>query len=99
MNKALVSLLLLFTLVSVCLAKEKIITDDSINDAVRIKLANDQVVKGGALRVDVKQGVVTISGAVDKMEQKTHATKVAKKVKGVKSVVNNITLREKSGGR
>ncbi len=91
--KACVSLLVILALTSVCLAKEKPITDDSIYDQVRIKLANDQVVKGGGLQVDVKQGIVTLSGQVEQQNQKERAAKLAKKVKGVKDVVNQITLR------
>jgi hyperosmotically inducible protein len=81
------------------LAKDPPITDDSIYDQVRIKLANDQLVKGGALQVDVKNGVVTLSGAVDQNKQKDKATKLAKKVKGVKQVVNNISLRSQNAER
>jgi osmotically-inducible protein OsmY len=93
MHKTLISLLLLFTLASVCLAKTpKQITDDSIYDQVRMRMANDQVVKGGALQVDVKQGVVTLSGSVDLAEQKNKAAKLAGKVKGVKQVINNIAV-------
>jgi osmotically-inducible protein OsmY len=100
MHKTLISLLLLFTLASVCLAKTpKQITDDSIYDQVRMRMANDQVVKGGALQVDVKQGVVTLSGSVDLAEQKNKAAKLAGKVKGVKQVINNITLRALPQGR
>jgi len=100
MYKTLISLLLLFLLASVCLAKDtKPLTDDAIYDQVRLKLANDQVVKGGALQVDVKQGVVTLSGNVDLAEQRDRSAKLAKKVKGVKQVINNITLRTRDVGR
>ncbi|MGA3099840.1 MAG: BON domain-containing protein [Bryobacteraceae bacterium] len=100
MHKTLMSFLLLFALASVCLAKDKQpITDDSIYDQVRMRLANDQVVKGGALQVDVKQGVVTLSGAVDLAEQRDKAPKVVMKVKGVKQVINNITLRSQAPAR
>jgi osmotically-inducible protein OsmY len=100
MHKTLISLLLLFALASVCLAKDqKPMTDDSIYDQVRLKLANDQVVKGGALQVDVKQGVVTLSGNVDLAEQRDKAPKLAKKVKGVKQVINNITVRTQAKPR
>jgi osmotically-inducible protein OsmY len=100
MYKTLISLLLLFLLASVCLAKDiKPLTDDAIYDQVRLKLANDQVVKGGALQVDVKQGVVTLSGNVDLADQRDRSTKLAKKVKGVKQVINNITLRTPDVGR
>jgi hyperosmotically inducible periplasmic protein len=94
------SLLLILALASVSLAADKQpITDDSIYDAVRMKLANDQVVKGGALQVDVKGGVVTLSGTVQIEQQKARATKLTSKIKGVKSVVNNISLRADKPGK
>jgi hyperosmotically inducible protein len=89
------ALLLLFALASVCLAKDPI-SDDLISDQVRLKLANDQIVKGGALKVDVKNGVVSLAGQVELPKQKERATKVAKKIKGVKDVVNNITIRDQN---
>ena len=77
-----------------CFAKDPPpITDDTITDQVRIKLASDPVVKGGALQVDVKQGVVTLSGAVEQDKQKEKAEKVARKVKGVRQVVNNLEIK------
>ena len=77
----------------------KPIEDDFLVDTIRQKLAADQVVKGGALQVDVKQGVVTLSGAVDLAEQRDKAPKVVMKVKGVKQVINNITLRSQAPAR
>ena len=89
------SALVAFVLVAaVCLAADKTVSDDYIYDQVRIKLASDQVVKGGGLKVDVKQGVVTLSGTVDQQNQKDKAAKVAKKVKGVKQVINNIEIKK-----
>jgi hypothetical protein len=69
-------------------------TDDYITDSVRQKLAADQVVKGGAIDVDVKDGVVTLKGKVQEPKQKAKADKLAKKVRGVKSVVNDITIEK-----
>lgn len=80
------------------LAKDAV-TDDMIYNNVRIKLASDAVVKGGALEVDVKNGVVTVSGQVEQDKQKDRATKLAKSVKGVKQVINNITLRSNNNGK
>ena len=74
---------------------DKPVSDDSIYDYVKRKLANDQVVKGGALEIDVKEGVVTLRGTVETEQQKQRAEKLAKKVKGVKSVVNEIKLSTK----
>ncbi len=69
-------------------------TDDYINDAVKQKLAADTVVKGGNLDIDVKNGVVTLSGKVQEMRQRSKAEQLAKKVHGVKSVVNNIKIEK-----
>ena len=66
--------------------------DNYIYDSVREKLATDAVVKGGAIDVDVKNGVVTLKGKVQDPKQKARAESLAKKVKGVKSVVNDITI-------
>jgi osmotically-inducible protein OsmY len=69
-------------------------SDDYINDAVKQKLAADTVVKGGNLEVEVKNGVVTISGKVQEMRQKSKAESLAKKTHGVKSVINNIKIEK-----
>ena len=67
-------------------------SDDRIIDQVRMRLAVDQDVKGGALDVSVKDGVVTIKGRVDTDKAKTRATRLAKKVKGVKDVDNELIV-------
>jgi hyperosmotically inducible protein len=87
----LLSFLLLFPTMA-ALAQKKI-SDDQIYDEVRRKLANDPDVKGGAFEVTVKDGVVTVKGAVEKEKGRTKAERLVKKVKGVKSVVNQITVK------
>jgi hyperosmotically inducible periplasmic protein len=67
-------------------------SDDRISDQVRMRLATDQDVKGGALDVSVKDGAVTIKGRVDTEKGKNRATKLAKKVKGVKGVDNQLVV-------
>src|SRR6478672_5656016 len=93
--KLFAALLALCLLASLVLAADKLVSDDTLYDQVRIKLAGDAEVKGGALKVDVKQGVVTLEGAVETQRQKDKAARLAKKVKGVKQVVNNLVLKEK----
>ena len=66
--------------------------DDRISDQVRMRLATDPDVKGGALDVTVKDGTVVIKGRVDTEKGKKKAEKLAKKVKGVKSVDNELTV-------
>ena len=93
MNR-LASLLLIFLLPAMTMlaAKDKVLSDDFIYDQVRRKLANDPDVKGGALEVTVKDGIVTIKGVVEKDSQKSKAEKLTSKIKGVKKVVNEIRL-------
>ena len=66
--------------------------DDLIYDQVRLKLANNPDVKGGAIEVDVKDGVVTLHGKVRTDRAKHKAETVAGKVKGVKKVINELTV-------
>jgi len=76
------------------LAADKPVSDNAIIDNVRIRLAGDPVVKGGALGVDSKDGVVTLTGKVTQEKQKSKAGKLAKKVKGVKKVINDIAVEK-----
>jgi hyperosmotically inducible periplasmic protein len=66
--------------------------DDHIYDQVRMKMANDADVGGNAIDVEVHGGVVTLKGKVSKGKQKTKAEHLARKVKGVKNVVNDLVV-------
>ena len=92
-RKAFLSLLLALVVTLPCLPAQKMaVSDDVITDMVRRKLANDPDVKGGGLQVDVKDGVVTLNGMVEQERYKHKAEKLARKVRGVKSVVNNLKV-------
>ena len=90
--KTLLSLVVILALAAGVWAAEKHVSDDQLYDLVRRKLADDQVVKGGALEVDVKEGVVTLRGKVETSQQKTKAEKLARKVSGVKQVNNELVV-------
>jgi osmotically-inducible protein OsmY len=100
MIRAAVSVFLLFALVVPSLAPallgqdkaRPVPSDDRIYDEVRRKLANDAEVKGAALDVQVKEGVVTLRGQVPTAKAKEKATTLSKKVKGVTNVDNQLTL-------
>lgn len=98
-TKICASLLALVLLASVCFAASKPITDDGIVDQVRIKLSADAVAKGAGFGVDCKSGVVTLTGTAENAKQRDRASTVAKKVKGVKQVINNITLGDHKTGK
>jgi hypothetical protein len=80
-------------------AGKALVNDNEIYDNVRIRLAGDADVKGGSLGVEVKEGVVTLTGTVDTDHQRSKAAKLARKVKGVKKVINNLTVKEKNAGK
>jgi osmotically-inducible protein OsmY len=85
-----VSLLVAGVWAQVAFADQK--SDDRIYDQVRIRITGDPDVKGGGVEVSVKDGVVTLKGRVDTDKGKTRATKLAKKVKGVKDVDNQLMV-------
>ena len=90
--KILVSFFLIFVLAAGVLAADKHVSDDQLYDTVRRRLADDQVVKGGAMEVEVKEGVVTLRGKVETDQQKTKAAKIAHKISGVKQVDNQLEV-------
>jgi osmotically-inducible protein OsmY len=96
----LAAFLAVFLMQAVCTAKDPPpMTDDTISDAVRVKLASDQVVGVLPLQVTVKDGVVTLAGSVEQKSLKSRAESVTKKVKGVKQVVNNIEIKTRASGK
>lgn len=74
-------------------ADDKKISDDLLYDRVNQRLINDRDLGARQLRVQVEDGVVTVSGFVesDKMQKKVE--KVVRKEKGVKDVVNETKIR------
>jgi len=84
--------LIAFTLWTVPAAAQSNKVDDALVDQVRLQLTKDPIVNGGALAVDVKNAVVTIKGKVRTERARQKAEKLAKKVKGVKSVDNQLVV-------
>ncbi|MCZ2147438.1 MAG: BON domain-containing protein [Bryobacterales bacterium] len=66
--------------------------DDRIYDQVRLKLASNPDVKGGAIEVDVAAGVVTLKGKVRTERARSKAEHLTGKVKGVKKVINELQV-------
>lgn len=86
------SVFLILLLLAAALVAQQKVSDDVIYDQVRRKLATDTTAKGGALGVEVKDGVVTLSGKVKTQKQKDRAESLTKKVRGVTKVINKIVL-------
>jgi osmotically-inducible protein OsmY len=89
----LVGLLLIFALIAPMLVlAQGTPDDDRIYDAVRRRLADDVDVKGAGIDVVVKQGAVTLRGRVHDEKAREKAARVAKKVKGVNKIDNQLKL-------
>ena len=89
----LIAVLLLVTLaMPMLVAQKSAVSDDAISDNVRQRLASDPDVRGAALDVRVKDGVVTIIGRVHTDKGRKKATEITKKVKGVVNVDNQLKL-------
>ncbi|HEY0552757.1 MAG TPA: BON domain-containing protein [Thermoanaerobaculia bacterium] len=72
-------------------AKE-LLNDANITATVKTKLAGDPAINAIYVNVDTSHGQVTLSGKVALAEQKVEAEKVARKVEGVTSVVNQLVV-------
>ena len=83
---------LILALVLTPLFAQKKVTDDMLVDQVRVKLSEDADVGGQRIDVDVHQGNVILKGKVRTEQQKVRAEKIAKKVKGVTGVENQLVI-------
>ena len=85
-----VACLLLAAFVSAC---SKGPDDATITTNVKTKIAADSPALANAVSVATAEGVVTLTGAVDSDAIKAKVEADAKSVEGVKSVVNNLTVK------
>ena len=70
-------------------------TDEQLTQEIATRIANDERLSADAIKVTVKNGVVTLSGLVGKNTDKPIAEQLAR-VPGVTRVVNNLRSREKA---
>jgi hyperosmotically inducible protein len=69
------------------------IDDASITAAVKTKLAEEKVSTLTKIDVDTNRGTVTLNGTVDDEAMKVRAGSIARQVKGVNQVVNNLKVK------
>ena len=67
--------------------------DKAVSAKVKAALLQDPDVKALQVNVETYNGVVQLSGFVDKPEQISRAAEVAKGVEGVKSIKNDLHVR------
>lgn len=65
-----------------------VIDDASITTQVKAELLHDKILTGLAISVSTFEGEVTLIGAVETLEIKQHASRVAGSVAGVRGVKN-----------
>jgi osmotically-inducible protein OsmY len=68
------------------------VSDDTIVDQVRVRLADDSEVGGQPIQVDAHAGIVILTGKVTNDKLKLKVEKIAKKVKGVVGVDDKLTV-------
>ena len=69
------------------------LSDAEITTAVKTKLATDSGVHAMDVHVDTDKGVVTLTGSVRSDAEKVNALHIARKTKGVKRVVDKLTVK------
>lgn len=68
------------------------VDDSVISTKVKTALIDDPATKARQIDVTVNQGVVQLNGAVDSQAAKTRAATLARNVRGVTEVNNNLTV-------
>lgn len=69
------------------------IDDTAITTAVKSRFFDNRFVDGTAISVETLNGVVMLSGFAKNAGEKTTAENLARNVKGVKSVKNEVAVR------
>jgi hyperosmotically inducible protein len=72
------------------------VDDATITASVKSTLVADKVANLTRVDVDTNRGVVSLNGIVESNDQKTRAEQLARRVDGVKNVVNNLQVQKKS---
>ncbi len=75
---------------------EEVIDDSAITTSIKTKLLADKKTSAIDIGVETTNGVVTLSGKVTSSAERAEALKIAKRNKGVKHVVDKMTLEPKT---
>jgi osmotically-inducible protein OsmY len=74
-------------------AAEQRLDDKTITLAVETELAGDPQISAPLIDVQTTEGVVVLSGFVDHLLARERAQQQAERIKGVRAVVNNLTVK------
>ena len=92
-------LLMLITVFTACASTPKhestgeYVDDSVITTKVKALLANDDFFKSFQISVETYRGIVQLSGFVNSQDTVRKAGDIARSVKGVRSVKNNLTVK------
>lgn len=73
------------------------VDDAGITTKVKAAILEDKTVAPFQIHVETMQNIVQLSGFVDSQHTALQAEKLAKEVKGVRGVKNNLIVRTKKG--
>ena len=73
------------------------IDDTAITTSVKAKFIEAKTVDAAAISVETLDGQVMLSGFAKSSTEKSEAERIARAVRGVKSIKNAIVIREKQG--
>jgi osmotically-inducible protein OsmY len=68
-------------------------SDDRIKEDVCERLSDDYLIDASDVSIEVRQGVVTLSGAVDSRQHKHRIEDIVEGLSGVKDIENRLTVR------
>jgi hyperosmotically inducible periplasmic protein len=71
-------------------------SDAAITSKINAKYLGDSSVKGRDIKVTTEEGVVYLTGRVGTQAEKDEAEQIARNTKGVRSVVNNIMVGDRT---
>ena len=80
-------------------AKRVEASDDQVQDAVKKRIEERQALKDDDIDIEVKNGVVRLSGTVDGFGERMTALTVARSTEGVKSVIDDLRIEQKVSQR
>lgn len=98
--RSILAMMLMIGLLSACQAMTgetagQNVDDTTLTTSVKTSLATDKASSLTRIDVDTVQGVVSLNGVVASAEDKARAEQLARGVKGVKKVVNNLQVQKK----
>jgi osmotically-inducible protein OsmY len=69
------------------------VDDAAITTSIKAKFVDDKTVDAGAIKVETLKGAVSLSGFAKSNAEKAQAEYLARNTKGVREVLNHLTVR------